>query len=75
MALEEDGLNGKNQWAGKVYVNAPGGGRGLETLQGLFLQRAITEYSAETISEAVLLVKAAIGDPWFSAESPGKKCP
>ncbi|MEW5296895.1 MAG: hypothetical protein WDW36_000142 [Sanguina aurantia] len=66
-AAEEDGLNGKHKWAGKVYVNAPGGGRGLETLQGLFMQRAIAEYNAETISEAVLLVKAAIGDPWFSA--------
>lgn len=31
--MEEDGLLNKNKWGGKVYINAPAGGKGAETLQ------------------------------------------
>lgn len=59
-----DGL--KQPWFGKVYVNPPFGQVQGKSQQGLFLSKSISEYQAGRVSEAVFLLKAAVGYAWFS---------
>lgn len=65
-SVADDGLDHRNLWRGNVFVNPP---YGLATsnsgLQELFLDRAMSEMSKGSISQCVLLLKAAIGAKWF----------
>ncbi|EFJ45937.1 hypothetical protein VOLCADRAFT_118198 [Volvox carteri f. nagariensis] len=63
---EEDGLSPELPWSGKIFINPPSGIVGSEPLQGLFFNRAIREAAvAPTITECVILLKAAVGQRWF----------
>ncbi|KAG2452376.1 hypothetical protein HYH02_002622 [Chlamydomonas schloesseri] len=62
---EQDGLAEDSPWAGKVFINPPYGVIDKEPVQGLFLQRALREVASGAVAEAVLLLKAAVGQRWF----------
>ncbi|KAG2426493.1 hypothetical protein HXX76_011722 [Chlamydomonas incerta] len=64
-SAEQDGLAEDSPWAGKVFINPPCGVSDKEPVQGLFLQRAIREVGSGAVSEAVVLLKAAVGQRWF----------
>ncbi len=61
--IRDNGLN--RQWFGKVWLNPPYSKTGGKSNQELWAQKLIREYDAGRVSEAVLLVKAAIGYKWF----------
>ncbi|PNH02252.1 hypothetical protein TSOC_011770 [Tetrabaena socialis] len=61
-----DGLAPKNEWSGNVFSNPPFGMRGGRSMQGLFVERCEAEYRGGRITQAVLLLKSAVGYAWFS---------
>ncbi len=60
---EDDGLC--RQWRGRVWLNPPYGKTGGQSNQDIWSQKLIGEYHAGRVSEAILLVKAALGYGWF----------
>ena len=60
----DDGLH--QPWSGKVFVNPPFGMVTGKSQQGLFLEKSISEYSKDHVSEVLLLLMAAIGYDWLS---------
>lgn len=62
---EDDGLS--QDWHGKIWLNPPYGKIGNKSSQGHWAQYLKTQYEAEHVTEAVLLVKAAVGYNWFEA--------
>lgn len=61
--IENDGLSQK--WHGKVWLNPPYGKDEGKSNQGAWSQKLIAEYKTGNVSEAILLVKAAVGYNWF----------
>lgn len=61
--VKEDGLT--QEWSGKVWLNPPYGKDGNESNQMLWSNRVVEGYLNGSISEAILLVKAALGYHWF----------
>lgn len=59
----DDGL--RQDWYGKVWLNPPYGTTGNESNQGIWGQRLAREYREGRVTEAILLVKAAVGYNWF----------
>jgi hypothetical protein len=64
---EVDGLDEANKWSGSVFLNAPYGMRGADSMQGTFVRRCIREFRSGNVTRAVMLVKAAVGYAWFDA--------
>ena len=64
---DSDGLATANPWSGNVFVNPPFGVRAGASLQGLFFKRCMYEYAAGTVTQAVVLLKSAVGYEWFRA--------
>jgi DNA N-6-adenine-methyltransferase (Dam) len=65
--LSDDSLGAATEWKGTVYMNPPYGlGRGGESLQGQFVSKCISEYQKGNVTEAVMLLKAAVGYSWFN---------
>lgn len=62
---KDDGLS--REWHGRVWLNPPYGKIGNESGQGHWAQYLRYEHEAGRVSEAVLLVKAAVGYEWFEA--------
>jgi hypothetical protein len=46
-------------------MNPPFGTEGGVSLQGLFSDRCMSEYKASNVTQAVLILKAAVGYGWF----------
>jgi len=61
----DDGL--VQEWIGRVWMNPPYGKVGNESSQGYWAQRLIEQHKAGNVTEAVFLVKAAVGYEWFEA--------
>ena len=61
--IADDGLN--KSWFGRVWLNPPYGKDGADSNQDIWAQHLIDEYRAGNVTEAVLLVKAALGYNWF----------
>jgi hypothetical protein len=54
------------RWRGRVFLNPPyGRGPNSESNQAIWSRRLIKEYEEGNVTEAILLVNAAIGDAWF----------
>lgn len=60
---QDDGLS--QEWHGKVWLNPPYSKTNGKSNQDIWSQRLIAEYRAGNVSEAILLVKAALGYKWF----------
>lgn len=60
---EQDGLS--LPWFGRVWLNPPYGKTAARSNQDLWSERLIGEYRAGRVTEAILLVKAALGYVWF----------
>jgi len=60
---EDDGL--KQDWHGRVWLNPPYGKTGSESNQGIWAQYLKAQHEKGHVSEAILLVKAAVGYQWF----------
>jgi phage N-6-adenine-methyltransferase len=60
---DEDGL--AQPWAGRVWLNPPYGKTGGKSNQELWAGRLVNAYRAGDVTDAVLLVKAALGYKWF----------
>jgi len=63
--VADDGLT--QQWAGRVWLNPPYSKTDGKSNQELWSTKLIAEYESGNVSEAVLLVKAALGYKWFEA--------
>lgn len=61
--VADDGLS--KPWFGRVWLNPPYGKDGSDSNQEIWSQHLIGEYEAGHVSQAVLLVKAALGYNWF----------
>lgn len=61
--IADDGLN--KPWSGRVWLNPPYGKEGNDSNQEIWSQHLIAEYKQGGVTEAVLLVKAALGYNWF----------
>jgi len=59
----DDGL--RQDWSGTVWLNPPYGTTGNESNQGIWGQKLAREYREGHVTEAILLVKAAMGYNWF----------
>jgi hypothetical protein len=53
------------EWGGRVWLNPPYSKTDGRSNQDIWSQRLIEEYKAGNVTEAVLLVKAALGYKWF----------
>ncbi len=60
-----DGLATGNVWSGNVFCNPPYSTRDGQSMQALFFERCRLAYLGGTITQAVLLLKAAVGFAWF----------
>ena len=63
--MDNDGLS--MEWYGRVFLNPPYGKVGTESAQGHWAEYLMQEYGLGHVSEAILLVKAALGYNWFEA--------
>jgi hypothetical protein len=63
LTTKDDGLT--HPWYGRVWLNPPYGKEGGGSSQERWSQKLIAEYRAGNVTEAVLLVKAAMGYNWF----------
>jgi len=61
----DDGLS--QEWHGRVWLNPPYGKIGNESSQGHWGNYLIKEYEEGKVSEAVLLVRSALGYEWFES--------
>lgn len=61
--IEDDGL--KQEWAGRIWLNPPYSKTGARSNQEIWATRLIAEYKAGRVTEAILLIKAALGYNWF----------
>ena len=61
--VADDGLN--KPWFGRVWLNPPYGMDGGDSNQDTWAQHLVAEYEAGNVTEAILLVKAALGYNWF----------
>jgi len=61
--VKDDGLS--RVWTGRVWLNPPYGKDGGESNQETWSQYLVREYLAGNVTEAILLVKAAMGYKWF----------
>lgn len=61
--VADDGL--LKPWFGRVWLNPPYGYREGKSNQMLWSERLVADYRAGRVSEAILLVKAALGYGWF----------
>ena len=59
----QDGLS--QPWEGRVFVNPPFGVDKGHSLSGAYFQKALAEYTKGSVSEVLLLLKAAVGYTWF----------
>jgi hypothetical protein len=65
-SVADDGLHNRNLWSNNVFVNPPYSlATGNAGFQELFLDRALSEMCKGTITQCVLLLKAAVGAKWF----------
>ncbi len=62
-SLEDNGLS--RPWRGRVWLNPPYGKTNGRSNQEIWAQRLVSEYLEGHVTEAVLLVKAALGYKWF----------
>jgi len=60
---EDDGLS--QPWHGRVWLNPPYSKTGARSNQEIWSQYLAGEYTSGNVTEAVLLVKAALGYNWF----------
>lgn len=60
---DTDGLS--QPWHGRVWLNPPYSKTGARSNQEIWSRRLADEYKAGSVTEAVLLVKAALGYNWF----------
>lgn len=60
---EDNGLS--KTWEGRIWLNPPYGIANGQSNQALWSQRLAAEHRAGRVSEAILLVKAALGYRWF----------
>lgn len=60
---QDDGL--LQDWRGRVWMNPPYGKVGNESSQGYWAQYLISQHEKGNVTEAVFLVKAAVGYEWF----------
>lgn len=60
---EQDGLS--QTWIGRIWLNPPYGKTNGESNQELWSQHLVEEYRTGNVTEAILLVKAALGYRWF----------
>lgn len=60
---DDDGL--LYPWKGRVWLNPPYGKTAGKSNQELWSQRLVDEYQNGEVTEALLLVKAALGYKWF----------
>ena len=58
-----DGLS--QPWYGRVWLNPPYSKTGARSNQEIWSQHLVDEYTSRSVTEAVLLVKAALGYNWF----------
>ena len=63
LSIIDDGL--AQEWHGTIWLNPPYGTTKGKSNQGTWAQKLIEEYEAGRVSEAILLVKAALGYNWF----------
>lgn len=61
--VDDDGYS--KRWGGKVFLNPPYSKTGGDSNQGLWSNKLIEEYESGDVTEAILLVKAALGYNWF----------
>lgn len=61
--VKDNGL--KQPWSGSVFLNPPYSKTGGKSNQELFSSRLIYEYQLGNVTEAILLVKSALGYRWF----------
>ncbi len=59
-----DDLPLERDWAGKVFMNPPYGIEGGQSMAGMFCNKAIAEYEAGRVSEAILLVNSVHSQNW-----------
>lgn len=62
--IEDDGL--AQPWAGRLWVNPPYGKEHGESNAARWSSRLVAEYDAGRVTEAVLLVNAAMGNRWWA---------
>lgn len=62
-SIEDNGLS--RPWRGRVWLNPPYGKTNGRSNQEIWAQRLVSEYLEGHVTEAVLLVKAALGYKWF----------
>ncbi len=62
---EDDGLS--LPWAGRVWLNPPYSKTNGRSNQEMWSTRLSTEYANGNVTEAILLVKSALGYKWFEA--------
>jgi ParB family chromosome partitioning protein len=60
---EDDGLT--QDWSGRIWLNPPYSKTEGESNQAIWSRRLIENYESGKVTQAVLLVKAALGYKWF----------
>lgn len=60
---DDDGLS--RDWYGRVWLNPPYSKTGGRSNQDMWSEKLVSEYRAGNVTEALLLVKAALGYRWF----------
>ena len=59
---KQDGI--EQDWFGRVFMNPPYGKRGKDSLAGLFCNKAIEEFEAGRVKEAIILVNSVHSQEW-----------
>lgn len=57
----------EREWFGKCFVNPPYSKTGGKSNQALWSQKLESEFECGNVSEAILLVRSALGYKWFEA--------
>lgn len=60
---QDNGL--AQEWTGRVWMNPPYGKVGNESSQGYWARILLEQHEAGNVTEAIFLVKAAVGYEWF----------
>lgn len=61
--VADDGL--KRRWLGRIWLNPPYSKTGNRSNQDIWSAQLIEQYRAGNVTEAILLVKSAMGYKWF----------